>query len=616
MTKKQLIFETTSVVISIVFIILGFIFQTNESSEVWYVALFFGLSFLIGGFAKAKEGVLETIENKSLNVEILMILAALGAFIVGDYSEGAILILIFSISGVLESYATSKSEKELTGLLKLAPETALLLKNNEEIEIEVSKLSVGDQVIVKVGQQIPVDGKIIKGSTSLNQAAITGEFVPVARTVGEEVYAGSLNIESTIIVETIKDPKDSVVQKIIDFVSDAQENKTKSQSFIDKFEKYYVYIVIILAIAFMLVPPTFGWWTWEYAFNRGIIVLVVGSPCALVASITPAMLSALSNGARHRILIKGGTPLEKMIGLKAVVMDKTGTITTGVPRVVRIETIDSVDRNHTLSILYTLEKQSDHPLAKAIADHLSKEIDILDIETNEISGRGMESTIDDKSWQIGRFDHTIHPSLQEKLDRCNSLGHSNVPIILNGEMVGFVALMDTIRENATSVVKTLKSMNIVPVLLTGDHKYTAFSIANEVGIDRFEADCFPEDKVARIQSLQKELGKVMMIGDGINDAPALAIADISVAMGTGMDVSLETADIIFMNDKLENLPKMINLAKRTRRITLQNIIFSTSVIALLMISNVLGLIELPTGVIAHEGSTILVILNSLRLLVK
>ncbi|MBN2267926.1 MAG: heavy metal translocating P-type ATPase [Acholeplasmataceae bacterium] len=616
MTKKQLYIETTSVVISIIFIILGYIFQAIPSSESWLVALLFGLSFLIGGFAKAKEGILATIENKSLNVEILMILAALGAFIVGDYSEGAILILIFSISGVLESYATSKSEKELTGLLKLAPETALLLKNDEEIEVEVSKLSVGDQVIVKVGQQIPVDGKIIKGSTSLNQAAITGEFVPVSRSVGEEVFAGSLNIESTIIVETMKDPKDSVVQKIIDFVSDAQENKTKSQSFIDKFEKYYVYIVILLAIIFMLVPPAFGWWSWAYAFNRGIIVLVVGSPCALVASITPAMLSALSNGARHRILIKGGTPLEKIIGLKAVVMDKTGTITTGVPRVVRIETIDSIDRNHTLSILYTLEKQSDHPLAKAIADHLAHEIDLLEIDTNEISGRGMESNVNDKSWQVGRFDHTVHPSLQEKLDRCNTLGHSNVPIILDGEMVGFVALMDTIREDAVEVVKALKVMNIEPVLLTGDHKYTAYSIAKEVGIEKFEADCFPEDKVERIKSLQKDLGKVMMIGDGINDAPALAIADVSVAMGTGMDVSLETADIIFMNDRLENLPKIINLAKRTRRITLQNIIFSTSVIAILMITNVLGLIELPTGVIAHETSTILVILNSLRLLMK
>ena len=616
MTKKQLIIETTSVLISIILIILGFIFQANQDIQPWIAALFFGLSFLIGGFAKAKEGVLETLENKSLNVEILMILAALGAFIVGDYSEGAILILIFSISGVLESYATSKSEKELTGLLKLAPETALLFKDNEEIEVEVSKLTVGDQVIVKVGQQIPVDGKIIKGSTSLNQAAITGEFVPVSRSVGEEVYAGSLNIESTIIVETTKDPKDSVVQKIIDFVSDAQENKTKSQSFIDKFEKYYVYIVILLAIIFMIFPPLFKWWSWSYAFNRGIIVLVVGSPCALVASITPAMLSALSNGARHRILIKGGTPLEKMIGLKAVVMDKTGTITTGVPRVVRIETIDSIDRNHALSVLYTLEKQSDHPLAKAIAEHLANEIDILDINTNEISGRGMESKVHDKSWQVGRFEHTVHASLQEKLDRCNTLGHSNVPIILNGEMVGFVALMDTIRDHTKDVIKQLKEMNIEPVLLTGDHKYTAYSIAKEVGIERFEADCFPEDKVARIQTLQKDLGKVMMIGDGINDAPALAIADVSVAMGTGMDVSLETADIIFMNDKLENLPKIINLAKRTRRITLQNIIFSTSIIAILMVSNVLGLIELPTGVIAHEGSTILVILNSLRLLVK
>lgn len=624
MTKKQLIIETVSVSMSVVFIISAVILSKLIAPDALIVIILFGLSFLIGGFAKAKEGILATIKNKSLNVEILMILAALGAFIVGNYSEGAILILIFSISGVLESYATSKSEKALTSLLKLAPKTALLYENGKEREVQVADLKVKDRVIVKVGQMVPVDGNIITGSTSLNQAAITGEFVPVYRDVKDFVYAGSINIESTIVVETTRDPSESVVQKIIDFVKNAQEDKTESQTLIDKIEKYYVYVVILIAILFMLVPPIFGWLTGADAFYRGIIVLVVGSPCALVASITPAMLSSLSNAAHHRILIKGGKHLEELIGLKAVVFDKTGTITTGIPKVVRIETISTLDKEKVLSILYTLERQSEHPLAKAIVDSLDEKYLMTEVETTEVSGRGMEAEINDSTWQVGRFDHTMHPEMEEKLDRCTGLGHSIIAIIENGEMVGFAALMDTIRENAKEVMLALKNLGIRSVLLTGDHKFTAAAIAKEAGVDSFEADCFPEDKVKKVIELQQTYGKVMMIGDGINDAPALAIADISVAMGTGTDVSLETADIIFMNDKLENLPKIINLAKRMRRITLQNVIFAVGIITILMLSNIFGAFQIPLfvsfsitiGVVAHETSTILVILNSLRLLLR
>ena len=623
MTKKQLIIESISVAISIVFIILAFIFS-GSTPEPWYVVTFFALSFIIGGFAKAKEGIRATIKHKALNVEILMILAALGAFIVGSYSEGAVLILIFSISGVLESYATSKSEKALTSLLKLAPKTALLYVNEQEVEVLVADLKVKDQVIVKVGQMVPVDGKIVTGSTSLNQSAITGEFVPVYRDKGDSVFAGSINIESSIIVETTKDPSESVVQKIIDFVKKAQQDKTKSQSAIDRIEKTYVYIVILIALMFIFIPPLFNWLSWSEAFYRGIIVLVVGSPCALVASITPAMLSSLSNAAHHRILIKGGKHLEDLIGIKAIVLDKTGTITSGIPKVVRIETIAKLDQKKVLSILYTLEKQSGHPLAKSITDHLGSEYMLDSIQTNEVSGRGMEATIEGSKWQIGRFEAVISDEIQEKLDRCTILGHSMVYMIKDKEVVGFVALMDTIRDNAKIVMTELHKQGIKTVLLTGDNKFTAAAIAKEAGIDLFEANCFPEDKVTRVKALQQSVGKVMMVGDGINDAPALASADVSVAMGTGTDVSLETADIVFMNDKLENLPKIIKLSKRMRVITIQNIIFSVSIIAVLMISNILGAFgiqlfsgfNITIGVVAHETSTIIVILNSLRLLLK
>ncbi|MFA6801305.1 MAG: heavy metal translocating P-type ATPase [Acholeplasmataceae bacterium] len=616
MQKKQLIFETTNVIIAIILMITAWLLSMLYSSTGWYVILLYALAFAFGGFAKAKEGVLKTIEKKALNVEILMILAALGAFIVKDYAEGAILILIFAISGVLESYATSKSEKALTSLLTLAPRTANLLVNGEEKIVPVEDILIGNHVVVKVGQQVPVDGKIISGSTSLDQAAITGEFIPVPKTIGSDVFAGSVNIESTIIVETTVDSKDTVVQKIINLVKNAQDNKTDSQSLIDKIEKYYVYIVILLSITFMLLPPALGWLSSSEAFRRGIVVLVVGSPCALVASITPAMLSSLSNAAHKRILIKGGKHLEDLLKIDSVVLDKTGTITTGVPAVVRIETISSVNHDYVMDILYTLEKQSSHPLAKSIVEHLENSAKTLDIETKELSGRGMEAKIDNDIWKIGRFDAKQADEIITRYNRCTSLGHSTVNIIKNDEIVGFVALMDTLREGVSAVVDELKSMGIKSYLVTGDNEFTARYVAKESHVDNYVANCFPEDKVKIIEKIQSEGGHPMMLGDGINDAPALATADIGIAMGAGTDVSLETADIIFMNNNMENLPKLIKLAKRMRRITLQNVIFAVSVITLLMISNVFGIIELPMGVVFHEGSTILVILNSLRLLIK
>jgi Zn2+/Cd2+-exporting ATPase len=611
--KKAYFFEAIFASISVIFILIAWIISQDGDTSLSIVL--WGLSFAIGGFYKAKEGITATIEDKALNVEILMILAALGAFVIGYYSEGAILIIIFSISGVLESYTSSKSEKALTNLLKLAPETAVLYENNQETLVKISDLKINDLVVVKVGELIPVDGVITKGETSVDQQAITGEFVPAFKGVQDTVFAGSINLESIIYVKTQKDPKDSVVQKIVDFVKNAQNNETKTQSRINKIEKYYVYIVILMAIGFMVIPPIFGWLEPTEAFYRGIIVLVVGSPCALVASVSPAMLSALSNAARKRILIKGGSYLEELKDLKAVVFDKTGTITTGIPKVMDIMICDVIKELNPLSIIYTLESQSTHPLAQSITQHLKDETLIENLMTREIPGRGIEANYDDSLWQIGRFDYQI-TSLKLKPKEMMDKGYSMVPIIKDGDLVGYISLKDTIRDDVKETMIELKKRGITPIMLTGDHESAARQIAAEVGIDKYYSQCFPEDKVFLIKEIKKNYGKVMMIGDGINDAPALQIADIGCAMGTGTDVSIETADIIFMNDQLSNLPKLIDLAKRTRNITTQNMVFSISVILLLLVSNVFGRIELPLGVVFHEGSTILVILNGLRLLFK
>jgi Zn2+/Cd2+-exporting ATPase len=617
--KKRLILESVFVIISIILIISGFILENFDINQN-IISYIFGFSFLIGGYSKAKEGILSTIKNRSLNVEILMIMAALGAFFVGEFKEGAILILIFSISGVLESYTTSKSEKALTDLLKLAPEKAILLENGIEKDVDISSLDLNDLVVVKVGMQVPVDGKVINGQTSVNQSLITGEFMPLYKVVGDTVYAGSINIESQIIVETTKNPKESVVQKIVDFVKDAQEKKTKSQTFIDKFEKYYVYFVILLAILVMLIPPLIpslnDTWTPSYAFNRGIIVLVVGSPCALVASISPVLLSALSNGSRKRILIKGGTPLEETNKIKAVVFDKTGTLTTGVPSVVHIEVSDDIDYDHTMSIIYSIEKQSKHPLAVSITKHLSKYSLINNVESTEISGRGMEAIIDGDCFQVGKFDFENKLSLNNELEKIDISGLSIVYLIKNQVLVGYILLRDTLRENASLVIKKLQSLNIKTILLTGDHEDSAKEISNILNIDQFYANCLPEDKVKYINQIKNEIGPVMMIGDGINDAPALTISDVSIAMGSATDISLETSDVVIMTDNLEHVLELFKLSKRVSSVITQNVLFSTSVIAILLISNLFGIIRLTEGVLAHELSTILVILNSLRLLIK
>lgn len=612
MKKNNLALETIFTVSAIIIILFTLIFGdwVGETVEM----ILFGLSFLLGGFYKAKEGVTKTIENKALNVEFLMIIAALGAFVLKNYAEGAILIFIFALSGLLEDYATSKSEKAFTSLLTLAPEEAILEKLGKEHIVKVSDLAIGDTVIVKVGSSIPADGVIVYGSTTINESMITGEFVPVDKKIGDTVFSGTLNESAMIKVEVKKSMKDSMVQKIIDFVETAHENKTVSESFIEQFERWYVYVVIALSILTMVVPPLFGIWTQDVAIYRGIVVLVVGSPCALVASVSPAVLSSLSNASRKGILIKGGKHLETLASIDAVLLDKTGTITIGKPEVKEIYC--SLDEHETIcKVIYALEKQSSHPLAKSVVAYLSNTEEV-NIESKETPGKGIEGMYQGHLYQVGKFDVSMGAELVKQIDLAHKAGYTTIWVSKDGILIGYISLMDQIRPRVKEAIQSLKAHNIRPILMTGDNRYTAASIAKEAGISYVLSELLPEDKLKHVESLKKSGKKVMMVGDGINDAPALASADIGVAMGSGTDVSLETADIVFMNNNIENIEKSIHLAKRMKKIARQNIVFSITVISLLLLSNVAGIVLLPLGVIFHEGSTILVILNSLRLLLK
>ena len=611
MKKFTVIIETAAVVVATTLIIIAYILDLSPR-EGYLVEYLYGFAFLIGGFAKAKEGIEATIKDKSLNVEILMILAAIGAFIVGEFFEGAILIFIFAVSGVLESYATQQSEKNLTALLKLAPKTANKLENDVIIEVSIEDIHIGDLVVVRVGEQVPVDGIIKKGITSLDQQAITGESMPRQVFTKDQVFAGSMNLEAQVIIETTKDPKSSVMQQMIDLVEKAQEEKSPSQTKLDIFEKWYVYVVILMAIGFMIIPPVLNIWDQETSFYKGIVILVVGSPCALVASISPAMLASLSSAAKENILIKSGRYLEILKTIDLVIFDKTGTITTGKPEVQNVVVTKDYPLYPLNSIITNMELQSTHPLAKAIVDHFYISSS-LEIETNEIPGRGLEATYEGVLYQIGRFESESDPYLEKRADYLQKQGQTIVWIHANNNQVAFISLKDTIRKEAVEMISYLNNCGVDTLMLTGDQRETAHNIANIVGIKRYIANCFPKDKLDIIKQNQHNK-KVLMVGDGLNDAPALTQANLGVAMGTGTDVSLETADMIIMNDDLSSLPYLFKLSKKMHIITTQNIIFALSVIISLLISNVFLDIALPLGVIGHEGSTILVILNSLRLL--
>lgn len=603
--STSLKFKILRVVISLILIVFASLTTTEPISS--FTLLLWLSAFAIGGYDKAMEGWKNTLKDKSLNVEFLMILAALAAFITQDFAEGSILIFIFATSGILEEIARSKSEKALKALLELTPQKAIKVQNGIEKEVNISELSIHDIVMVKVGQQVPVDGIIVEGSSSFNESVITGEYLPVLKHEHDSVYAGSINEEATILIQVLVDPTQSVVNKIVEFVKEAQEKKTKSETFIDRFESVYVYVVLAISASFMVLPPLIGWLSWSDAFYRGVIVLVVGSPCAVVASITPAILSSLSNAASKGILIKGGESLENLHRIKVIMFDKTGTITQGKPRVDHVVYSDGVDKHWINSLLVSMEQQSSHPLAKAIVNHF-KDVEKLDLSTREEAGYGLITNYE---------NHTIHVGRYEGKDACQlNLDDdvSVVNVVVDEHCVARVILKDQLREGVPQTMASIKKLGITPVLVSGDREGSVVAMAKLANIDRMHFECLPQDKVKIIESYQSSLGAVMMVGDGINDAPSLAIATIGVAMGSATDVSLETADVVLTQNSLEALIKLKHLAKNMNTIIRQNLAFSILVIVSLMISNVFGLVELPQGVLAHELSTIIVILNSLRLL--
>lgn len=618
MNKLKIHIELAAALVSGLLILIAYtleVFDIGSLSIVTYL-----LAFLIGGYAKAKYGLQKTIQDKKPNVEFLMILAAVGASIIGYWTEGAILIFIFSLSGALETYTMNKSKKDLTAIMNLQPEEAWLLKNNVTQRVPISALAPGDMLIVKPGEHIPADGKLVLGHTLVDESTISGEALPVSKHVNDELFTSTVNLSGSITMEMTKPASDTLVQKIIDLVQSAQSEKSPSQQFVERFEGRYVIVVLIIFSLMLFLPHYIIGWDWNTTLYRAILLLVVASPCALVASIMPATLAAISNGARNGVLFKGGVHLENISSVRAIALDKTGTLTRGKPQVTDIVFRDDIDRHALMEKIAGIESQSNHPLAKAIVKFIkAKGVSPLsNVQTTDVPGKGLKSVILNEEILIG------NPSFVHKKD-AEAFQHGVIHQLTGeGKTVTFVrdhegiaaaiALKDIVRDNTTSTIQELQQLGIYSMMLTGDNQRTAEVIAEESGVDAFAGGCLPEDKVIELKKLMTEYQYVAMIGDGINDAPALAAASTGIAMGEGTDVALETADVILMKNDLSRILFSIKLARKMKRIIKQNMYFSVSVIMILLTLNFTQTITIPIGVIGHEGSTILVILNGLRML--
>ena len=584
----------------------------------------YAIAYLAGAFFAAEE-VLERLHKRILDVHFLMLAVAFGAATIGAWAEGATLLFLFSFSGALEHYAFGRTQKEIRSLFRDAPKTATLIDaGGNEIEIAVEKISKGARLLIKPGAQFPVDAEIVKGNTAADESNLTGEAAPVEKIIGDTALAGTLNLWGAVEVIVLRPAAESSLQKIITLIREAQHQKAPAQMFADKFSTYYTYGVLGLSLAMFFV--------WRYAFGleafkstveahsafyRTMTLLVVSSPCALVLSIPSAVLAAIAWAARHGILFRGGAAVEKLAEVNVVALDKTGTLTTGELRVEQVESFPPGRENEIAQLAYSLEKLSTHPLARAITRH-GKQQNLATHEFSQfesVTGQGLKAKRDGKEVFLGKREWVETQVARGEFAAPQSgVGTSEVWIAADG-LIGRVVLRDDIRPQAAQVIEDLRHEGLKSVVLTGDRRAAAEHLRTELKLDDVRAELKPEQKVAAIQEFSAAGKKVAMIGDGVNDAPSLAVAHIGVAMGArGADAALEQADVVLMNDKLENFLAAFRLSRRARSIIRQNLFISLGTVVVLVTFALFGKIPLTIGVVGHEGSTVVVVMNSLRLL--
>ncbi|WP_236980041.1 heavy metal translocating P-type ATPase [Membranihabitans maritimus] len=620
---------------------IGFGLSFIESVSSWIsLSLYVGACFF-GGYFTAKEAI-QTVAKGGFEIDFLMLVAAIGAAILGEWAEGALLLFLFSMGHALEHYAMNKARKSIAALADLAPKTALLKKNGKIKEVNIEELNIGDIIVVRPNSKISADGVVVDGESSVNQAPITGESVSVdkepienpAKDWSQEedvkdenrVFSGTINGNNTLEIKVIKEAKDSTLSRLVELVNEAQTQKSPTQRFTDKFEQYFVpsvlALVVLLNFTFLVIDETFS-----ESFYRAMAVLVAASPCALAISTPSAVLSGVARAAKSGVLIKGGRPLEDLGVLTALAFDKTGTLTEGKPKLTQVITLSNVSEEELLKIAVAVENLSDHPLAKAVVRDGKERLNgaqVPDAKNLEaVLGKGIKASLGNKKVYIGNLELFVsldekkpEEDTKEKIKSLESDGNTTMLIRQNDEYIGIIALMDTPRKEAKNTLDKLKKIGIKRmIMLTGDNQNVANKVAREIGITDAWGSLLPEEKVESIKELKEKESKVAMVGDGVNDAPAMANSTVGIAMGAaGSDVALETADIALMADKLETLPFAIGLSRKAKSIIKQNLWVSLGIVVILIPSTILGWANIGLAVLIHEGSTLVVVFNALRLL--
>jgi len=594
----------------------GFAVEYLTKNVLYGHAIFLGVILLSG--REIIGAALSSVIRRRLDVNFLMTVAAFGAFAIGQADEGAAVMYLFSLAEYLENVASGKVRSSIAGLLKLSPSSATLKVDGLEVEKHIHDVSVGDVAIVRPGQRIPVDGVVVSGSSSVNQAVITGESVPVDREVGSEVFAGSINEEGYLEIKATSPPTETVISKVVRLVQQAQSERSPTESFVERFAKYYTPLVVAGAISVALVPPLIIGTSFTTWFYRALILLVVSCPCALTISTPVSMASAITSAASNGVLVKGGKYLESLGRVKTFVFDKTGTLTSG-----RLDVTDVVSfspsAKEVLQLSASLETMSEHPVARAIVEKAKAEkLMLIPVaEFNSIRGKGVEGMVDGKDVVVGKHElfQKIPDKVVDKARELQAQGKTTVMLSVGREVVGLIALKDRVKDAAAGAIEELKNRGIQSVIISGDNEVTTASIAKDVGVDQYHAELLPEDKLEEISDLKEKYGSVAMVGDGVNDAPALAKANVGIAMGVlGSDVSIETADIALMRDDLSKVPYVLDLSRNTLRVVKQNITASILVKGVFALLALPGIVTLALAVgVGDMGLSLAVILNAMRL---
>lgn len=614
--KMPIVLYFIGLVLAIVALIL------NENYIVLQNTLFTISTITAGYHVVILEGIGETIENTkdqkrfTPNSHILMGLAALGASLIGEFWEGALLILIFSGAHFLEDYAEGRSKREITKLLEMNPTTARLILPDGNIKtVSVEELKVGDHVQVRNGDQVPIDGIVLSGETSIDESSINGESIPKEKSKGDDVFGSTINGTGSFTMEVTKENKDTVFSKILQLVNQNQNNQTKAGSIIKKFEPKYVNLVLIAITLFMVAAPLLLDWSWSQSIYRGLVLLVAAAPCALAAATVSVTLSTTSNLAKKGVLSKGSSYLSQLANIEAISFDKTGTLTKGKPEVTNVHFSDSVDEEKMVNIIAAIEKESNHPLADAMLRNFEPK-NMIKIEVTNQIGKGLEGEYRGVNYRIGK--PVSFKDVSDEYTRLNnewsSEGKTVVYVAENEKVVGLIALMDVPNKQAKATIHYFKELGIHTTLITGDSEMTGQSVAKQLGMDEVVANVMPEDKSRIIDEQKKKHGVTAMVGDGVNDAPALVNADVGIAMGDGTDVAVDVSDLVLMKNDLSKLVQSHKTSLKMNRVIWQNIIFSMSVVAFLITVTFLGLTNIGISVIIHEGSTLVVIMSGLRLL--